>query len=296
MQRVKTIGVPSWDPKKEGTSPPPRRYRPPSATPPFLQPSLLCTPCTPLKCQAGSVRAEPGSGSLNQARRPPDPGGRRARISSVPSGPACPGLGALGDRARRAGSCNVPGANSDVAPSSLGSFFPQLQRGARPGGRLGGAVPSAQRGGAGGGLGEADGEGGRRARGWVGMDNQHLGRNSSCWFPPSVSLGSEMGPCEQEGGSERRVCARVRMGRRGRLFPPAKETQPRGNGAERIIKAGKRSWERRGGSWGGGFTRPGSYYTALGASFPRASPSIPQTPALRTWAPQPRAPPRRASG
>lgn len=42
---------------------------------------------------------------------------------------------------------------------------------------------------------------------------------------------------------------RARAGRRGRLFPPAKETQPRGNGAERIIKAGERSWERRGGAW-----------------------------------------------
>lgn len=40
------------------------------------------------------------------------------------------------------------------------------------------------------------------------MDNQHLGRNSSLQFPPSVSQGSEMGPCEQEGGSERRVCMR----------------------------------------------------------------------------------------
>lgn len=70
---------------------------------------------------------------------------------------------------------------------------------------------------------------------------------------------------------------RARTGRRGRLFPPAKETQPRGNGAERIIKAGKRSWERRGGAWGGGFTRPGSDYTALGASSPAPSPTLPRS-------------------
>ena len=127
------------------------------------------------------------------------------------------------------------------------------------------------------------------------MDNQHLGRNSSRWFPPCESPGAATGPCEQEGGSERRVCVRARAGRRGRLFPPAKETQPRGNGAERIIKAGERSWERRGGAWGGGFTRPGSYYTVLGASFPGASPSVPQKPALSAGTPPPRAPPGRAS-
>lgn len=27
-----------------------------------------------------------------------------------------------------------------------------------------------------------------------------LERNSSSWFPPSVSEGYKMGPCEQEGG------------------------------------------------------------------------------------------------
>lgn len=81
------------------------------------------------------------------------------------------------------------------------------------------------------------------------------------------------------------------MGWRQSLFPPARETQPRGSGAERIIKAGKRGWERRGGAWGGGFTRPGSCYTGLGA---RASPCIPPTPhppSRCTWTQRPCAPP-----
>lgn len=51
-------------------------------------------------------------------------------------------------------------------------------------------------------------------------DNQHLGRNSSRWFPPRVSQGLEIGPGEPEGRSERRVCARVRTSRRQRRFPP----------------------------------------------------------------------------
>ena len=77
------------------------------------------------------------------------------------------------------------------------------------------------------------------------MDNQHLGRNSSSWFPPSVSEGYKMGPCEQEGGSERRVCVRARTGRREAVLL-AQDTQPRGNGSEGIIKSGKRGWELRG--------------------------------------------------
>lgn len=196
-----------------------------------------------------------------------------------------------GDRARRAGSCEVPGASSDVAWSMLALLSAAAARGTAWWGCLGRRPECPAQGGGGGSAGTG-GEGGRRARGRVGMDNQHLGRNPSRWFPPSTSEGSEIGPCEPGGGSERRVCVRARTGRRGSLFPPAKETQPRGNGAESIIKAGKRRWERRGGAWGGGFTRPGSDYTALGASFPR---SIPHTPALRTWTYPPRPPPGRAS-
>ena len=114
------------------------------------------------------------------------------------------------------------------------------------------------------------------------MDNQHLGRNSSSWFPPSVSEGYKMGPCEQEGGSERRVCVKARTGRR-EAVPLAQDTQPRGNGSEGIIKSGKRGWELRGGAWRGGFTRPGSYYTGLGASFPRPLPPSPNRAARSTW-------------
>lgn len=62
---------------------------------------------------------------------------------------------------------------------------------------------------------------------------------------------------------------RVRSGRRESLLPLTTETQPPGNGAKRIIKAAKRRWEHRGGAWGGGLARPGSYYTVLGASFPQ---------------------------
>lgn len=56
-------------------------------------------------------------------------------------------------------------------------------------------------------------------------DNQHLGRNSSRWFPPRVSQGLEIGPGEPEGGSERRVCARVRTSRdRGGFLRPKKDS------------------------------------------------------------------------
>lgn len=98
-----------------------------------------------------------------------------------------------------------------------------------------------------------------------------------------------MGPCEQEGGSERRVCVRARTGRR-EAVPLAQDTQPRGNGSEGIIKSGKKGWELRGGAWRGGFTRPGSYYTGLGASFPRPLPPSPKWAARSTWeTPTPRA-------
>lgn len=40
---------------------------------------------------------------------------------------------------------------------------------------------------------------------------------------------------------------RARPGTRGRLFPLAKEMQPRGKGVERIIRAGK-GWQSRGGA------------------------------------------------
>lgn len=59
------------------------------------------------------------------------------------------------------------------------------------------------------------------------------------------------GLCEGEDGEAREA------------FPLAVEGQRRENGFERIIRAGKRGWERRRGVRGGGFTRPGSYCTDL---------------------------------
>lgn len=59
------------------------------------------------------------------------------------------------------------------------------------------------------------------------------------------------GLCEGEDGEAREA------------FPLAVEGQRRENGFERIIRAGKRGWERRRGVRGGGFTRPGSYCTRL---------------------------------
>lgn len=256
-------------------SPPPRSYRPRSATPPLCSLSSLVLPAHQESVSLGLSQPSPAPEALP---RPgvPDPSGRRTRIPPLGSGTA---HRLPRDRARLGTARRSPAAAASREPiptwhRTRCSFFAQLQPGERPAGGLGAPSPSPTprvREGAG----VSRGEGGKRARGWVGMDNQHLGRNSSRWFPPCVSQGSETGPCEQEGGSERRVCVRARTGRPGRLFPPAKEMQPRGNGAERIIKARKRSWERRGGAWGGGFTRAGSYYTVLGASFPRVCPSVP---------------------
>lgn len=107
------------------------------------------------------------------------------------------------------------------------------------------------------------------------MDNQHLGRNSSSWFPPSVSEGYKMGPCEQEGGSERRVCVRARTGRREAVLL-AQDTQPRGNGSEGIIKSGKglgaerRCLERR-------VYKTRVLLHRLRCQLPAATPSISQT-------------------
>lgn len=74
MQRVKAIQAPSF-----GERGPQRRRALGdllSATglarplPLSLRPPLLCAPCTPLKCAAGSVRAQLGFGSLTPARGP----------------------------------------------------------------------------------------------------------------------------------------------------------------------------------------------------------------------------------
>lgn len=110
---------------------------------------FLCSPPTPEKCQAGSAPALLGSGSLTRAGGPrrgrwhsgsPE-GGGRASLSPPPGGRACVGTGRCS-----AGSCNVPGANSDVAPSTLALLSAAAARG-REGGGPGGAVPSARPGG-----------------------------------------------------------------------------------------------------------------------------------------------------
>lgn len=175
---------------------------------------------------AGLRKPYSGQGSLRPAVAVADFSGRRARIPAPLRArpPAARGQGVPGDRARRAGSCKVPGANSDVAPSTLALLSAAAAPGTAGWGVWGRRSESPVRGWGRGSAG-ARGEGGRRARGWVGWDDQHLGQNSSRWFPPSLSQDSEMGPCEAEGGSERRVCVRARTGRRGKLFPPAKETR-----------------------------------------------------------------------
>lgn len=64
MQRVKAILGPSSGPREGGSfatsSQATGLVRP---LPVFPWPPLLCTPCTPLKCHCGSVRAQPGSRS-----------------------------------------------------------------------------------------------------------------------------------------------------------------------------------------------------------------------------------------
>lgn len=297
MQRVKAICAPrSGEPRPPGR----RVLRHLRAATGLARPLPLPRASRPLHSLdpvevSGSVG--PGSAGLRKPRSGPGsrtPAGALAGASGrgarVPLLAAARGQGVRGDRAPRRGQRQRPGSQLRRGTKHAGASFRSCSAGPRGWGARG---CRAQRpaGGRGGGGPRELGRSGRRARGRVGMDNQHLGRNSSRRFPPSVSEGSETGPCEPEGGSERRVCARA--GRRGdseSTSPPARETQPGGgNGAERIIKAGKRGWERRGVVWGGGFTRPGSYYTGLGAS---ASFSIPQT---RAQTGRPCAPPGRAS-
>lgn len=192
-----------------------------------------------------------------------DPRRRRACIPCLRAGPARrpPGRRARTGTARgaRAAVNSREPSRSDVAPSGLALPSAAAASGTAARGVWGRPGRGWGRGSAG-----ARRDGGRRARGWAGVDTQHLGRNSSRRFPPSSSQGPEIGPCEAEGGSERRVCVRARRADDGGFF-----LRPRKR-AERIIKAGKRSWAQRGGAWGGGCTSPGSCYTALGAASPGA--------------------------
>ena len=149
MQRVKAFWAPRWDPKEGGSFPhllaATGLVRPHPLSP---QPLFPRTPCTPLKCQAGSVPAQlrkphAGPGSPTRAVAVPDPRGRGTRIPPLGSGPA--------RRLPRGRACLGTARRSPAAAESREpiptwhrarcSFFPQLQRGERPGGSLG--APSA---------------------------------------------------------------------------------------------------------------------------------------------------------
>ena len=153
MQRVKAILGPNSGPREGGSfatsSQATGLVRP---LPVFPWPPLLCTPCTPLKCRCGSVRAQPGSRSHTTVWGPRPKqwhsetraGGGRASLLSAAGLPAGPrGQGVRGDRVLRAGSCRVPGANSDVATSTLAPLPAAAARGT-VGWGFGGAFPSAQ--------------------------------------------------------------------------------------------------------------------------------------------------------
>lgn len=139
-------------------SPPPCSYRPRSATPPLSAASLPSYSLHPIEV-SGWVCPSPAP---EASRRPgvPDasggcPGPSRkgdahpsARLRARP--PAAPGQGLPGDSAPLAGSCRVPGANSDVAPSAL-QLLSTAAAGGTAGRESGGAVRVARPEGAGGG-------------------------------------------------------------------------------------------------------------------------------------------------
>lgn len=245
-------------PRKESPAPPPR-YHPGSATPPFSRASTGLQFPNSIKVSGGghpgsATLREPfwGKGSLMQAVAFATGGETRARIP--PSARRSAGSPETG-RARgqhcarllalslaRWGSCNLSRAKYDVAPSTL-ALASAAAGDTVVWGHLGDLsldpCPGWGRGAWGAGV-ELGGEPEAGLR----RDNQHLGRNSSRWFPPRVSQGIEIGPREAEGGSERRVCVRVRTSRQ-RQLPLAQERQPRGNSSERALKAGKKGLEAK---------------------------------------------------
>ena len=232
MQRVKVIWAPSsWEPRpseKEGPSPPPRSYRPRSATPTFPGFPSFAHPGPQGSVRLGLPGLSPAPEALLGPGVPDTGGGSRRperEEGARTSARRRPGAGrAWGPRA----AAQAAATSREPTPTwhrARWRFSSQLQRGAARVGGLG--VPSPAPG-----LGRGDGgarelgRSGRRARGRVGMDNQHLGRNWSRWFPPSVSEGSETGPRELEGGSERRVCARAgRGGERALPLRPGKRSR-----------------------------------------------------------------------
>lgn len=125
---LRRSGVPTPAPGKEGPSPPPCSYRPRSATPLLSLASPSLHSLHPIKVSAGSVPAQPSSGSLTVARgpcpwRPEREGGRASLLLAPPRLAGRPGAGRAWGPRGRAGSCSVPGANSDVAPSTLAPLF-----------------------------------------------------------------------------------------------------------------------------------------------------------------------------
>lgn len=188
---------------------------------------------------------DPGSGTGRPER---EESGGTLQSAAEPRGQACMGTVCARRQLHRPGSQFRRGIGHAGASSA-----------AAAGGTVGwGFVGAAQRPAPGWGLGVhwEPGEDGRRARGWVGMDNQHLGRNSSSWFPPSVSEGYSRVPVNRRAGLKGRVCeGEDREAREAVLL--AQDTQPRGMGSEGIIKSGKRGWELRGGAWRGGRQDPG---------------------------------------
>lgn len=125
---LRRSGVPTPALGKEGPSPPPCSYRPRSATPLLSLASPSLHSLHPIKVSAGSVPAQPSSGSLTVARgpcpwRPEREGGRASLLLAPPRLAGRPGAGRAWGPRGRAGSCSVPGANSDVAPSTLAPLF-----------------------------------------------------------------------------------------------------------------------------------------------------------------------------
>lgn len=187
---------------------------------------------------------------------------RRARVPCLRSGPA----GRPGARGPR-GQLQTPG--SQAAPTWHGAswrFSPQLRRRAQPRGGFGGSQAVA----GGGGPREPGVKVGGEPGAGLGWIINTLGGIRHAGSRPARARAPKSVPVKRRAGLKGGSVCGPRRGDDGGFF-----LRPRKR-AERIIKAGKRSWEQRGGAWGGGFTRPGSCYSPR-CRFPRRLLSIPQT-------------------